>query len=104
MSNGKMSDFVSFPLFGFTLPIRLRNCDFESHWNTLTLLDKKDKVSDLNVSHGKMCDFVLFPLSGLTLVIKLRNFNGESHWNTLNFLIKDWFQIWLFCQTVSDLV
>ena len=29
--NEKMSDFVSFPLFGFTLVIKLRNFDFESH-------------------------------------------------------------------------
>ena len=28
--HGKMSDFVSFPLFGFTLVIKLRNFNFES--------------------------------------------------------------------------
>ena len=31
MSHGKMSDFVSVPLFGFTSLIKLRNFDFESH-------------------------------------------------------------------------
>ena len=31
MSPGKMSDFVSTPLFSFTLVIKLRNSDFESH-------------------------------------------------------------------------
>ena len=31
MFQGKMPDFVSFPLFGFTLVIKLRNFDFESH-------------------------------------------------------------------------
>ena len=31
MSRGKMSDFVLFPLFGFTLVIKLKNFDFESH-------------------------------------------------------------------------
>ena len=31
MFHGKMSDFVSFPLFGFTLVKKLRNDDFESH-------------------------------------------------------------------------
>ena len=31
MSYGKMSDFVSFPLFEFALVIKMRNCDFESH-------------------------------------------------------------------------
>ena len=28
MSYEKMSDFVSFPLFGFTVVIKLRNVDF----------------------------------------------------------------------------
>ena len=41
MSLGKMSDFVSFPLFGFILVIKLRNFNFESHWNTLICFDKK---------------------------------------------------------------
>ena len=31
MSHGKMSDFVSFPLLGFTLVIKLTNFDFEGH-------------------------------------------------------------------------
>ena len=31
MPDGKMSDFVSFPFFGFTLVIKLRNFDFEIH-------------------------------------------------------------------------
>ena len=31
MSYGKMSDFVSFPLFGFTLVKKMKNFDFESH-------------------------------------------------------------------------
>ena len=41
MSYGKMSDFVSFPSFRFTLVIKLRNFDFESHWNTLIFFDEK---------------------------------------------------------------
>ena len=31
MSQGKMSDFVPFPLFGFTLFIKVRNFDSEGH-------------------------------------------------------------------------
>ena len=31
MSHGKMSDFVSIPLFGFTLVIKLRNFDFDGY-------------------------------------------------------------------------
>ena len=31
MSHGKMSDFVSFLLFGFSLDKKLKNIDLESH-------------------------------------------------------------------------
>ena len=41
MSHGKIAHFVSFLLLGFTLVIKLRNCDFESHWNTLMFFTKK---------------------------------------------------------------
>ena len=79
MSHGKMFDFVSFPLFGFTLIIKLRNSDFESHWNTLIYFVKKDMLSDLNMSHGKMSDFVSFSLLRFTLVTKLRSFDFKGH-------------------------
>ena len=86
----KMSDCVSFSLFGFTVVIRLRNFDFESHWNIWIFFDKKDMVSNLNIFYGKMSDFVSFPLFGFTLVIKVRNFDVKV-------------QI-MFYQTVSHLV
>ena len=41
MSHGKMPDFISFTLFGFTLVIKLINFDFESYQNTLIFFDKK---------------------------------------------------------------
>ena len=72
MSNGKMSDFVSVLLCG-------RNFDFESHINIFIIFDKKDMVSDLNMSHGEMPDFVSFPLFGFNLVRKLRNFDFKGH-------------------------
>ena len=31
MSHGRISDFVSFPLFGFALLKKLRNFDFDGH-------------------------------------------------------------------------
>ena len=79
MSHGKMSDFVSFPLFGFTLVIKLRSSNSESHWNTVIYFDKKDMLSDLNMLHGKISDFFSFPQSRFTLVIKLRNFDFKGH-------------------------
>ena len=76
MSHRKMSCFVSLPLFGFTLIIKLRHFDSERNWNNLIFFDKKNMTSDLNMSS--------FPLFVFTLVIKLRNFHFESsHWNTL---------------------
>ena len=41
MSHGRISEFVSFLLFGFTLVIKLNKLDFKSHLNTLLFFDKK---------------------------------------------------------------
>ena len=46
--HGIMFDFVSCPLFWFTLVIKLRNFDFVSHWNNLIFFDQKIDV-DLNI-------------------------------------------------------
>ena len=43
VSQGKMSDFVSFPLFRFILVMNLRSFDFEGHWNTLIFFDIKKR-------------------------------------------------------------
>ena len=40
----KISDFVSFPLLGFTLVIELINFDFSTHRNTLIIFDQKNDV------------------------------------------------------------
>ena len=64
ISHGKMSDFVSFPLFGLTLVIKLINFDFQSHWSTLIFFDKKDMTPDLNISHGKIPDYSHFHCLG----------------------------------------
>ena len=90
----KVSGIVSFPLFGFTLIIKLRNLDFESHWNTWIFYDKNDRMLDLNMPHGKMSGIVSFTLFGFILVINLRNFGFESHVNTLMFFDKKC-QIWV---------
>ena len=44
MSRRRMSDSVSFPLFGFTFVIKLRNFDFESQWNTFLFFDRENDV------------------------------------------------------------
>ena len=60
---------VSFPLFGFTLVIKLRNSNSESNLNTLVYIDKKkDMLSDLNMCHEKKACFSFISLFGFTLV------------------------------------
>ena len=39
---GKMFNFVSFPLIGLILVIKLRNVIFKSHLNTLIFFDQKE--------------------------------------------------------------
>ena len=54
---GKMSDFLSFPLFGFTSVTKMRNFDFKGHWNTLIFFDK-EMMSDLIMSCQTVFDLV----------------------------------------------
>ena len=56
MSHEKMSNFVSFPLFGFTLVIKRRNFDFEGHKNNLFF--DKTMMSDLIMSYQTVSDLV----------------------------------------------
>ena len=72
----KICDFVSLPLFVFSLVIKLKNIDFESLWNTLILFDKK-----IYVLWKKISDLVSLSLFGFTLVIKLKKLDFKSHWN-----------------------
>ena len=72
----KNSYFVSIPLFGFTLVIKLRNSILKVIGILYYFCDKKGMVSDLNMSHGKLS--FSSPLFEFTLVIKLRNFNFEG--------------------------
>ena len=52
MPHGKMSDF------GFALVIKLRNVDFERHWNTLIYFFLNKSDVNLNVSCQTMSDLV----------------------------------------------
>ena len=57
ISRGKMSGFLSVPFFGFTLVLKLRNFNSESHWNTLIFFDKKVML-DENMSYQTRFDLV----------------------------------------------
>ena len=46
----KMSDYVSFPLFEFTLVLKLENFDFESYLNSLIFLETK--LSDVRFEYA----------------------------------------------------
>ena len=57
MSHEKMSDFVLFAMFVFVLVTKLRNLYFESYWNTLIFLVKKN-VLDSIISCQTVSDLV----------------------------------------------
>ena len=89
VSHGNMSDFASFSLLGFTSVIKLKNFDFENHWNTLIFFDKK--IYDVRFEYVPWNNVWFCFISivfGSHFVIKLRNFDFESHWNTLIFFDK----------------
>ena len=56
-SRGKISDFVWFLLFGFSLVIKLRSFDFEGDENTLIFFDKR-MMSGLLMSSQTVSDLV----------------------------------------------
>ena len=56
MSHGKMSDFASFPLFGFNLVIKLKIAILKVI-KILCFLMKKKMTSDSNMPHEKFSDF-----------------------------------------------
>ena len=84
----KMSDFVSFSLFTYTLNIILKNFDFESHEDTLIFFDKKRYNVRFEYVPNKCLILFRYHYLGSLLVIKLRNLDFESHWNTLIFFIQ----------------
>ena len=80
--HGKMSVFVFFPLFGFTLVIKLRSFDFESYWNVLIFFLEKRMVSDLIM----LCEAVSALVFEQNVCNKLRNKNFTFYLNSLIFL------------------
>ena len=69
MSHGKMPDFVSLPLFGFTLVIKQRNLNFKSHWNTLILSWATKMMSDLNMSCQCLISFRIRCLCSILVIL-----------------------------------
>ena len=68
MKNDVRFNFVSFPLFGFTLVIKLRNVDFESHWNTSIFFDQRNDVRFGYVLSNSVISFKLCRLSRILAV------------------------------------
>ena len=69
MYHGKMSGVVSFPLFGFTLAIKLRNINLASHENVLILFHPKNDVR---------FDYVSLKSVGFGLTLFRINFFGAD--------------------------
>ena len=58
MPHGEMSEFISFPRFGFTLVIKLRNFIFKVITCSALFFFIKKMMSDLNMSCQTVSDMV----------------------------------------------
>ena len=90
--------FYSFPMFGFTLVIKLRNFDFGSHWSTLIFFDKKRYGVRVEYVSWKNVWFCFISIVWVHCSHKTEKFR---FWKSLKYFIifwlkKKWCQIWLF--------
>ena len=81
MSQEKISDFISFPLFGFMVVIV-----------TLIFFDEKERASNLNIFHGKNVRFCLISIAWFHFCHKTEKF---WFWKSLKFWLKKWCRTWL---------
>ena len=96
MSHKKKPGFVSFPLFGFTVVIKLRNVGFKSHWNTWVFFDRK--IYGVRFEYASW-DNVWFCFISIVLVHCSHKTEKCWFWKSLKYLnvfqYKKWCQIWL---------
>ena len=103
MSHGKISNFDSFPLFALTLIIKLWNFDFESHWNTLMIFDKKRYDIRFEYVTWKYVWFCFIFIASIQFLQKTKKFQfwiSLKYFNVLDYDVK----FSAFCQLVSNLV
>ena len=65
--------------FGFTLVIKLRNFNFESHWNALIFFDKRRYDVRIEYIPWKNAWFCLIFIVWVHVSDKLRNSDFEGH-------------------------
>ena len=72
----KMPDCVSFPLFEFTLVIKLRNYEFESHLNTIMFLTIKYMTSNFQYVSWKSFWFYFIYIVWVHFIHKTEKFRS----------------------------
>ena len=85
MTCENMSDSVSFPFFGYTSVIKLRNFDSESHWNIYFLVSKKENVRFEYVLSNSVWFGLIFVVWILNVGNKLGNTDFKLYWNSIIF-------------------
>ena len=99
MSIEKISDFVSYPLFGFALVIKLRDSAFESHWNTLIFFNKRRydvRFEYVRWKYVWWCCFIFIVLVYFSHETKKFRFsNSLKYFTLISFDKKKWCQIWI---------
>ena len=73
-----MTDFVSFPLFGFNLVLKLRKFDLESNGNTLIFFDRKRYCVKFEYVSGKNVWFCFISIVWLHFSHKTEKFGFWS--------------------------
>ena len=97
-SHGKMSDFVSFLSLGFHSVIRMRNFEFESHWNSLIYFDKKIYDARFKYFPWKNIWFCINFIVWVHFSHKTEKFwflKSLKHFNFLLSKKRKWYQIWI---------
>ena len=79
MSHGKMSNFVSIPLFGFTLVIKLGNFQFERQWNILIFFDEERYVVRFEYVPWKNVWFCFNSIVWFHFSHKTKKFDFKGH-------------------------
>ena len=77
--------FCLLPMFGFILVIKLRNSDFESHWNALIDFDKKKNVLRFKYIPWKYIWFCFISIVYIHFGHKTENFRFERSLKHCNF-------------------
>ena len=95
-------DFIPFYLFLITFAMKLKNANYESHWNILVFCDQRKVMSDLNLFSGKNVWLCFVPIVSLHFCHKTTKFR---FWKSFKyFFYQNKYDVRLFPGKMPDFV